>query len=304
MESYLNFLPEELINIILDEQFDFIIIDTLSKIIKNYDLYKLASIKKFRVFGKYSSNQNINWKNVYYQSVLSDADEFDDLITIIMNTTSLHKIEDFSLIWTISDRPKSYEMTELFDMYFINPNLEVDEENIIKLINNAVSFRNHFRMIYFMRQDLTNNLKDKLFELLIYSNLIGSFPYLLNYYKPTDNFYKNYTGYIGNIDLTIRGVLYENKMIREGFSKYGNDLNKYIRIKSIDDSIHKIIKDEKEFIHHNITFYISISNEFIITKKFIMLYKVIKIDENAKIFYIRDLTKEDIELGKEKGYSI
>ena len=35
-----------------------------------------------------------------------------------------------------------------------------------------------------------------------------------------------------------------------------------------------------------------------------MLYKVIKIDEKAKIFYIRDLTKEDIELGKNKGYKI
>ena len=71
MESYLNYLPEELINIILDESFNFVIIDTLSKIIKTYDIYKLASIKKFKVFNKFSNIQNINWEmcifNLYFQ---------------------------------------------------------------------------------------------------------------------------------------------------------------------------------------------------------------------------------------------
>lgn len=287
MDIYFDLLSEDTITIILSYiNPNFMVVDSINKCSK-HDIYRLATIERYPVFRKYSSEFNseskFRWEDIYYESIISTADKTSGVLEIIMNTTNFH------------------EVIQLLKIYFMKPDLNKDEETIDKLISNFFYTKNLYRISYIMRQELTPSLKETIFKRLLYSDYITLFNIYLDYYKPDDIFYKENYNNISSISHPMRHNIYEIKILREGFGKYGNNLREYIYFRSTK---HFMIIKTGQVINKDIKMYLSLYDEFIIDINLIIYFKIINIDRTNNIINVCDLTEKDISIGKDKGYFI
>lgn len=281
MDNYLNLLPEELIDIILDEDFDFLQLNAINEMVE-HDIYKIVTIKRFKIFNNYRNIKGINWDNLFHQILFIENKDYN-----------------LSLIDIIIYADIGAEISELLKVYFIKPDLEKDEESIVSIVGIAINYGLLNRISIIIRQKLTKNIKREIIGNLLYSEHIEAFKMYLKDFEYDYIFYKTHHSYVSHMYYCARSLLYENKITREGFGKYGSNLKTQLNVRHVSCEI-KVIKNKEEIKWCNFCF--SMFDEFIIDKNLNMLYRINKINNN--IIYVSDLTKEDIELGKEKGYSL
>ena len=207
---YFDLLPLELISIILRKgNFNFLARDALSKVI-NYDIYKLLTFIITPKLIKYSHIPNINWRNIYNKiNESAYIDENTNLIDILY---------------------KGYIHEELVKLYFSMPDFDADEKKIFYVFRNSPSYIRE----YILTQKLTNNIMKKLIFNLLASHGSTTVYMILEYYTPTEDFYKSFIDDEVYLDTSYETInsLFDISKIKYGFTNIGIDQNMLISIKN------------------------------------------------------------------------
>jgi len=288
MSDYLNLMPKDILSIIISYLNDTIIeLKGLQLILFNYDIYEIVCKNDYPFLMRYTS-PSINWENIYREIFFRDKES--NLLLLVLN------------------QEVQIDSSGLLELYLSDCDFKKDEENIKKIIINSIRSPKHFQIVVWFLVStpaMTNELKDTLFETLIYQGLINMAIYYLKFYTPSDSIFKKIYRDISNVNAGTRNTMYENKYFREKLGRYGDKLRGYVW--TVEIGLNKlIIFNESEYKLDEKLFRISSNYDFIIDRNFNLIYKIVKKEYNESTYsytvYIKELTPNDIKLGIDKGY--